>query len=101
VDAKTFGANRLKFTPDGKLVLISSLSNGDLVIYDAASREEFKRVHIGHGAAGILMDRGGARAFVACSPDNYVAVLDLKTFEVTGHIDVGGEPDGLAWAIQP
>jgi YVTN family beta-propeller protein len=25
VDAKTFGANRLKFTPDGKLVLISSL----------------------------------------------------------------------------
>src|ERR1700686_3277567 len=35
LDAKIFGANRLKFTPDGKLVLISSLRNGDLVIYDA------------------------------------------------------------------
>jgi YVTN family beta-propeller protein len=101
LDAKIFGANRLKFTPDGKLVLISSLRSGDLVIYDAASRKEFKRVSIGHGAAGILMDPEGARAFVACSPDNYVAVLDLKTFSVSSHLDVGGEPDGLAWAIRP
>jgi hypothetical protein len=75
-----------------------SLGNGDLVIYDAASRKEFKRVKIGHGATGILMDRDGNRAFIACGPDNYVyvAVLDLKTLAVTGHIDVGGEPDGLA-----
>jgi len=101
LDAKTFGANRLKFTPDGKLVLISSLRDGDLVIYDAASRKEFKRVQIGHGAAGILVDRDGNRAFVACGPDNYLAVVDLKSLEVTGHIDVGGEPDGLAWAIRP
>jgi YVTN family beta-propeller protein len=101
LEAKTFGANRLKFTPDGKFVLISSLRDGDLVIYEAASRKEFKRVHIGHGAAGILMDRDGNRAFIACGPDNYVAVLDLKTLEVTSHIDVGGEPDGLAWAIRP
>jgi YVTN family beta-propeller protein len=100
LDAKTFGANRLKFTPDGKLVLISSLGNGDLVIYDAASRKEFKRVKIGHGAAGILIDQAGNRAFIACGPDNYVTVLDLKTFEVTAHLDVGGEPDGLAWAIR-
>lgn len=101
LDAKVFGANRLKFTLDGKLALISSLGQGDLVIYDAASRKEFKRVNIGHGAAGILMDPDGTRAFVACSPDNYVAVVDLKTFQVTGHLDVGGVPDGLAWAIRP
>ena len=101
LDAKTFGANRLKFTPDGKLVLISMLGNGDLVIYDTASRKEFRRVKIGHGAAGILIDREGNRAFIACGPDNYIAVLDLKSLEVTGHVDVGGEPDGLAWAIRP
>ncbi len=100
LDAKVFGANRLKFTLDGKYVLISSLRGGDLVIYDAASRSEWKRVPIGHGAAGILMEPNGARAFIACGPDNYVAVLDLKTFAVTGHIDVGGEPDGLAWAVR-
>ncbi|MBV8436888.1 MAG: YncE family protein [Silvibacterium sp.] len=100
LDAGVQSANRLKFTPDGKLVLISMLRNGDLVVYDAAARKEFKRVKIGHGAAGILMDPTAARAFVACSPDNYVVVLDLKTLEVTGHIDVGGEPDGLAWALR-
>jgi YVTN family beta-propeller protein len=99
--AKTFGANRLKFSPDGKLVLISMLGAGDLVIYDVASRKEFKRVPIGHGAAGILIDSVANRAFISCGPDNYVAVLDLKSLQVTGHIDVGGEPDGLAWAVRP
>ncbi|MGC2403711.1 MAG: YncE family protein [Acidobacteriaceae bacterium] len=97
----TFGANRLKFTPDGKFVLISRLNNGNLTIWDASSRKEFKRVPIGRGAAGILMDPDGTRAFVSCGPDNYIAVVDLKTFAVTGHIAVGGEPDGLAWATKP
>ena len=101
IDAKVFGANRLKFTPDGRLVFISSLQSGELTIYDSKSHKEMKRLKIGHGAAGILMDPDGSRAFVACSADNYVAVIDLKTLEVTGHIDVGGVPDGLAWAIRP
>jgi YVTN family beta-propeller protein len=101
IDAKIPASNRLKFTPDGKLVFISSLRGGDVVVYDAGSRKEFKRIPVGHGAAGILMDSVGRRVFVACTPDNYVAIVDLKTFEVTGHLDVGGEPDGLAWAVRP
>ncbi len=91
LDAKVFGANRLKFAPDGKLVLISSLGHGDLVIYDAQRRTELRRVAIGHGAAGILMDLDGSRAFVACSPDNHIVVVDLKSFQVTGYVDVGAE----------
>ena len=101
IDAKIPASNRLKFTPDGKLVFITSLRGGDAVVYDAGSRREFKRIPVGHGAAGILMDPVGGRVFIACTPDNYVAIVDLKTFEVTGHIDVGGEPDGLAWAVRP
>jgi YVTN family beta-propeller protein len=101
VDAKVFGANRLKFTPDGKQVFISSLQTGELTIYNAKSHSEVKRLKIGHGAAGILMDADGSRAFVACSADNYIAVIDFKTLEGTSHLDVGGVPDGLAWAVQP
>ena len=101
IDAKVNGANRLKFTPDGKQVFISSLQSGELTIYDAKSRKEVKRLKIGSGAAGILMDPEGSRAFVACSADNYIAVINLKTLEVTSHLDVGGVPDGLAWAIRP
>ena len=101
IAAKVVGANRLKFTPDGRLVFIASLGTGDLTIYDARSQKEIKRLKIGHGAAGILMDPEGSRAFVACSADNYIAVIDLKTLEVTGRIEVGGVPDGLAWAVGP
>jgi YVTN family beta-propeller protein len=100
LDAKVYGANRLKFTLDGKHVLISMLGDTDLVIYNPSTRTEEKRIKIGHGAAGILMQPDNTRAFVSCGPDNYVAVIDLKTLEVVGHIDAGGEPDGLAWAVQ-
>lgn len=98
IDAKAMGANRLVFTPDGKQVFISSLRMGDVLVYDAQSRKEIRRIPVGHGASGILMDPNATRAFVACSPDNYIAIIDLKTLEVTGHLDVGGNPDGLAWA---
>jgi YVTN family beta-propeller protein len=98
--ADVAGANRLKFTVDGKLALVSTLRGGDLTIVDVASRKVVKRLPIGHGAAGIQMQPDGTRAYVACGPDNYVAVIDLKTLAVVGHIDAGGEPDGLAWSIR-
>ncbi len=100
IDAKALGANRLKFTPDGKLAFVSSLSSGDLFIYDTQSKKEVKKLNLGRGAAGILMDPDGSFAFVACSADNYIAVIDLAALEITAHLQVGGVPDGLAWAIQ-
>jgi DNA-binding beta-propeller fold protein YncE len=81
-------------------VFISSLQTGELTILDSKSHKEVKRLKLGKGAAGILMDAVGSRAFVACSSDNYIAIIDLKTLEVTSRLDVGGVPDGLAWAVQ-
>jgi YVTN family beta-propeller protein len=98
--ANVRSANRLKFTPDGKLVFISMLDGPDVVILDARTRKEVKRVKTGHGAAGIQMQPDGSRVFVSCTPDNYVAVIDPKTLAVVGRIDAGPHPDGLAWAIQ-
>jgi YVTN family beta-propeller protein len=100
LDANVRGANRLKFTPDGKLVFVSSLDEPDLLVVDSASRKEVKRVKIGHGAAGILMQPDGQRAYVACTPDDYVVVIDIKTLEMTGKISAGKNPDGLAWATR-
>ncbi len=94
------GANRLKFTPDGKLALISTLRGSDVTVIDTASRKIVKRIAVGHGAAGIQMQPDGARAFVACSPDGYVAVIDLHSLEVVGRIEAGHDPDGLAWATR-
>jgi YVTN family beta-propeller protein len=97
------GANRLKFTPDGQHVLISGLGarQGDssLVVLDAATHKEVKQLNLGGGAAGILMAPDGSHAYVAVSSADKIAVVDLKTLEVTGQINAGKQPDGLAWAV--
>ena len=90
-------SNRLKFTPDGKLVLISDLDGGELVVLDASIKREIRRVKLGRSPEGILITPDGERAFVAVNGDNYVAVLNLKTLEFTGRISTGS-PDGMAWA---
>jgi YVTN family beta-propeller protein len=95
VDAKR--SNRLKFTPEGKRVLISDLSTGNLVVIDAASRKEVKRLKVGSGIAGILVSRDGSKAYLGATPDNYVAVVDLKTLEMTSKISTGKGPDGMDW----
>ncbi len=98
------GANRLKFTPDGKHVLISGLGarGGDasLVVLDAPTRKEVKQLSLGGGSAGILMAPDGSRAYVAVSSADKIAVIDLKTLEVTGQINAGKQPDGMAWAVK-
>jgi YVTN family beta-propeller protein len=97
LDANARGANRLKFTPDGKHALVTAGSA--LVVFDAVTQKEVKRLSDVHGSGGIQMQPDGARAYVACGRDNHVAVIDLQTLEMVGHIDVIS-PDGLAWAVQ-
>jgi YVTN family beta-propeller protein len=100
------GANRLKFTPDGKHVLVSGLVGGphsagpNLVILETAARKEIKQLNLGGGSAGILMVPDGSRAFVAVSGGDKVVAIDLKTFEIAGQISTGKQPDGLAWAVR-
>ena len=100
LDANVQSANRVKFTPDGKYVFVSMLrgENGNVAVFEVATRREIKRLHLGRGAGGILMQPDGERAFIACSPDNYVSVISLKRLEEVGRIEVGRDPDGMAWA---
>ncbi len=90
-------SNRIKFTPDGKLVLITDLEAGELLILDAATRRELKRMKLGRNLEGILVQPDGSRAYIAVTGDNYIAVLDLHTMEVTSRITPGSGPDGMAW----
>ena len=98
------GANRLKFTPDGKLVLISALGarpgDNSLVVLDAATHRDVKHLDLGGGSAGILIAPDGSRAYVAVTSANKIAIIDLKTLQVTGQIDAGKQPDGMAWAVR-
>ena len=98
------GANRVKFTPDGKRVLVSKLSGsagatGHIIVFDATTRAELKRIDAGGGVGGMVMQPDGARAFG--SSRTGVVVVDLKTLEVVGRIDVGPNPDGVTWTSRP
>jgi len=98
VDVKTGHSNRLKFTHDGKLVLISDPGNNGLLVVDAASRKEVKRLNVGRQPEGVLIAPDGAHAYVAVAGEKTVAVLDLKSLEVSARISTGNGPDGMAWA---
>jgi len=98
IDTGVLGLHRLKFTPDGKLAVLVSVRTGDLLFYNTKTRKEIKRIKTGQGAA-MLMDAIGNRLFISCSPNDYIAIIDLKTMEVTGRLEVGGRPDGLEFAV--
>lgn len=96
-DIQTKRSNRVRFTPDGRLVLVSDLDAGDVIVIEAAARRIVKRVPVGKAPSGILMVPDGSRAYVALTGENALAVLDLKTLEPAGRIPTGAGPDGMAW----
>ncbi|MFZ4288214.1 YncE family protein [Variovorax sp. HJSM1_2] len=96
IDSGLQGAHRLKFTPDGQRVMVVSVKTGALMVLDAASRKPIKTMSTGRGA-GIYMDASGNRAFISCTPDGFVAVIDLATLTETARLPVA-RPDGIAIA---
>jgi YVTN family beta-propeller protein len=96
-DAQTKRSNRLKFTHDGRFVLVSDLSGGELLVFDARTRTLNSRLSLGRVPTGILIPQGSPFAYVAVSGENHIAVVDLKSFKVTKTIAAGASPDGMAW----
>jgi YVTN family beta-propeller protein len=91
-------ANRVKFTLDGKWVLVSDPVANTVVVYDAATKEVIKSINMAEGPSGILMAPDGKRAFVACASAKKVQVLELESLSVVSEFETGNVPDGLAYA---
>jgi YVTN family beta-propeller protein len=96
-DAHTQRSNRVKFTTDGRLALVSDLSGGEVIIFDALTHGERARLKLGRSPTGILVAPDGEHAYVAVSGENHLAVIDLKKLSVARTIATGNEPDGMAW----
>jgi len=90
-------SNRLKFTPDGKRVLISDPEGQQVLVLDAATHKLIQRLDIPGFPLGILIPPDGQRAYIAVNEGGKLAVLDLTTYKITGEVKVGGAPDGMAW----
>lgn len=97
-DLHTKVSNRLKFTPDGKHVLISDDEAGEILVLDTATHAVTNRLALGKNPEGILIEPGGGHAYVAVNGDNNIAVIDLASMTVARRIPTGRGPDGMAWA---
>jgi YVTN family beta-propeller protein len=89
---------RVKFTPDGKEVLVSNARSNTVTVFDAAARKLVATIEVGAVPVGIQMSPDGKRAFVANTNANQVSVLDVPGRKVLRAFATGTEPDGMAWA---
>ena len=102
LDLEMQDANRLKFTRDGRVLILDGEA-ATLVVLDAASRSVIKRISMAQmdtGDGAILVSRDGTRAYVGLRDADRVAVLDLATLEVTEEIMMGegSGPGCMFWA---
>lgn len=107
---------RAKFTPDGSKYLVSNARSGTIAVFNAHEKSlitqviltppvpadtdeeryfaEFTETSIPIG----LVVPDNKTAYVANTRSDVVSVIDLETFEITGHLKAGKEPDGINWS---
>lgn len=107
---------RIAMTPDGSRALVTAMGSGEVVVIDTAARAEIARLAVpvervddlsgrlletrfpkGPLPIGIAISDDGARAWISSSHADRVSVLDLASLTFIGQIDVGPDPDGLAF----
>ena len=98
IDIDTKMANRVKFTRDGKRVLLSDPPSNTILVFEAKTRERVASVSTAKGPSGILMTPDGKSAYIACADAGVVQLLDLASLKITGSVATGNVPDGMAWA---
>ena len=97
--AERFGwPYRVLFSPDASLVLLPDLRGEVLRILDRASRNEIGRIALAGGAPqGITITPDGRYALQSLSQQGRVAIVDVATRAVVGHLNAGETPDGIAY----
>ena len=89
--------NRIKFTNDGKYVLMNELQGNELRVWDVSTRKEVKRIDVGAGGEGIFIDPVRPRAYYTVSAGNKLVVIDTNTMTVIKEIPGLLNPDGMDW----
>ncbi|MBK8097522.1 MAG: beta-propeller fold lactonase family protein [Planctomycetes bacterium] len=96
---------RVAITPDGAFALVTCTQPGELLAFDCAKKTLAHTVDIGGDKhensplpAGICVQPDSAMAYVACIRGEFLAVVDLRNWQVIDRIATGQGPDGLAWS---
>lgn len=82
-------------TPDGKYVLVSNWSSGDLSVIDAKRNQEVRRITLGRYPRGIVVDAQSRYAYLALMGEGNIACLNLQTWKIDWKVRVGKTPRHL------
>jgi YVTN family beta-propeller protein len=93
---------RITPVPDGSAMLVSNVKASKLQLIDVATRNAVTidlPAKDGDTAApvGSVVSSDSKTAYVALVAEDRVAVIDLATRAITGHLPVGKGPDGIAY----
>lgn len=92
---------RVLFTPDAQTVLLPDLRNEVLRFVERAGHREVGRIAFpGGGPQGITITPDGRYALQSLSRQARVAIVDMSTRAVVGHLAAGETPDGIAYTAR-
>ncbi|MBL8983113.1 MAG: hypothetical protein JNL26_13065 [Gemmatimonadetes bacterium] len=89
---------RVLFSPDLATVMLPDYRGNALRFVERSSRRELGRLTWdGAGPQGITLGAGGRHAFLSLSNEGRVAIIDVASRAVVGHVPAGQTPDGVAY----
>ena len=92
---------RILFSPDKRFTFLPDLRGETLRFLDRATKQELGRLTFpGGGPQGITITPDGRYLFQSLSRQGRVAIIDVNTRQVVGHIPTGETPDGVAYTTR-
>jgi DNA-binding beta-propeller fold protein YncE len=89
---------RVLFSPDLKTVMLPDYRGNALRFVDRATKQELGRLTWpAAGPQGVTLGDGGRHLFLSLSDEGRVAIIDVATRAIIGHVGAGETPDGVAW----
>lgn len=100
LDTKKLGGHRLKFSPDGKIALITNIREKLIQVFDTKKKKLIKEFE-GCKGESILFPpthfEARNRVYISCTMDSRISVIDLNNFKEIKSFPIGAKPDGIAW----
>lgn len=89
---------RVLYSPDAKLALIPDYRGESLRVLERRSRKELGRIGFpGGGPQGISITPDGKFVFLSLSSESRIAIIDVASRKVLGHLKAGETPDGVVY----
>ena len=90
---------RVAISSDGRRVLLFDMPSGSTIVLDRATRKELGRIPMGGMPGGGIIAPDNRTAYVSVYQPFSVARIDLETMTITGKVETGIAPDGMALQV--